>query len=121
MVAFGNQDSSQVGIGMFSSELVYGAPLTVTGNFIANNGTGFQLQCLENRYAHWPKFLPIDMAHHRYMFQASSSTKFVFIHRDSQCTSLQGNYQCPFVVIESGPVIFKIDIGSSQRTSLLSG
>ena len=49
MGAFGNQDSSQGGIGMFSSELVYGAPLTVTGNFIANNGASFQLQRLENR------------------------------------------------------------------------
>ena len=47
--------------------------------------------------------------------------RFVFIHCDSQCTPRQGNYDGPFVVIKSGPVTFKIDIGSSQRTSLLSG
>ena len=43
--------------------------------------------------------------------------KFVFIHYKSQCTPLQVHYEGLFWVIESVPEIFKIDIGSSRRTS----
>ena len=74
MGAFGNQDSSQAVLGMFFVRAGLWCPSHCHRKFQCQQWRQFLASVPGGtRYAHWPKFLPIDMAHHRYIFQASSS------------------------------------------------
>ena len=103
-----------------SVELVYGAPLTVPGDFIANHGHhGFQLQRLRDtvgslaptptsRHGAVPVSVPADL----------QRAKFVFVRRDAHRTCLQQPYEGPYRVIESGPKTFKLDMGVRRKPLL---
>ena len=103
------------------AELVYGAPLTVPGDFIANHGHhsdhGFQLQRLRDtvgslaptptsRHGTVPVSVPADL----------QRAKFVFVRRDAHRTCLQQPYEGPYRVMESGPKTFKLDMRGKTET-----
>ena len=100
---------------------MYGAPLTVPGDFITNHGNhsdhGFQLQRLRDtvgslaptptsRHGAVPVSVPADL----------QRAKFVFVRRDAHRTCLQQPYKGPYRVIESGPKMFKLDMGGKTET-----
>ena len=120
-VLLGIRTAPKEDVGCSSAELVYGSPLTVPGDFIANQGHqsdhSFQLQRLRDqvgslapiptsRHGAAPVSVPADL----------QQAKFVFIRRDAHRTSLQRPYEGPFRVIETGPKTFKIDIGGKTET-----
>ena len=122
-VLLGIRTAPKEDLGCSSAELVYGAPLTVPGDFIANHGhqTGhsFQLQRLRDqvrtlapvptsRHGTSPASVPAEL----------QRAKFVFIRRDAHRTPLQRPYEGPFKVIESGPKTFKVDI--EGRTEIIT-
>ena len=104
-----------------SAEMVYGAPLTVPGEFIPGHSThadnNLQLKHLRNQarslcpiptsqHGTVPATIPHDLHH----------AKFVFIRRDAHRTPLQRPYEGPFKVIEIGPKTFLVDIGGKTET-----
>lgn len=122
-VLLGIRTAPKEDLGSSSAELVYGAPLTVPGDFIANSGQqsdhSFQLQRLRDqvgslapvptsRHGAAPVSVPADL----------QQAKFVFVRRDARHSSLQHPYQGPFRVIESGHKTFKVDFGG--RTEVIT-
>ena len=98
-------------LGCSSSELVYVAPLTVPGDFIANNAPSFQ------HHAHFFQFLLLELTEHQNLFHATTSVP-IFIHSSRQ--PLYSSVR-PLRVIDSGPKTFKINIGASQKSLPLTG
>ena len=108
-------------LGCSSAELVYGAPLSVQGDFISSHSTcsdsKFQLQRLRDQVR---SLAPIPTSQHgvvpgsvpRDLQQA----KFVFIRRDAHRTPFQRPYEGPYKVIQPGFKTFKIDRGGRPET-----
>ena len=100
---------------------MYGAPLTVPGDFIANHGPqqdhSFQLQRLRDQVG---SLAPVPTARHgtapASVPAGLQQAKFVFVHRDAHRNSLQCPYEGPFRVIENGSKTFKIDMGGRTET-----
>jgi hypothetical protein len=104
-----------------SAELVYGAPLTVPGEFIPGSAnapdpdrhlerlrdTVGQLRPVPTS-AHCtpPTAVPHDL----------SSAKFVFVRRDGYRKPLQPPYDGPYKVTEAGNKTFKLKIGNREET-----
>ncbi len=99
-----------------SAELVYGAPLTVPGDFIATptdpqHPTTF-LPSLQDRIR---AFKPVPTSQHGP--HASSvppdlhNSPYVFVRRDAHRSPLQRPYEGPFKVICSDPKVFTLDMG----------
>ncbi len=115
-VLLGIRTAPKEDLGCSSAELVYGAPLTVPGDFLANHGHhsdhSFQLQRLRDQVH---KLAPVPTAQHGItpsaVPQGLQLAKFVFVRRDAHRTPFQRPYEGPFKVIESGPKTFKLDIG----------
>ena len=120
-VLLGIRTAPKEDIGCSSAELVYGAPLTVPGDFIANQGHqpdhSFELQRLReqvrtlapvptSQHGNTPASVPADL----------QQAKFVFVRRDAHRTPLQRPYEGPYKVIETGPKTFKIDMGGKTET-----
>ena len=119
-VLLGIRTAPKEDLGCSSAELVYGAPLTVPGDFIANHGHhsdhSFQLQRLRDQVR---TLAPVPTSRHGTAPVSVPSelqrAKFVFIRRDTHHTPLQRPYEGPFKVIESGPKTFKVDIGGKTK------
>ena len=120
-VLLGIRTAPKEDLGCSSAELVYGAPLTVPGDFIPNTGTesehSFELQQLRE---HVRTLAPVPTSQNG--TKATSvpveleKAKFVFVRRDAHRTPLQRPYEGPFKVLESGPKTFKIDLGGKPET-----
>ena len=121
LVLLGIRTAPKEDLGCSSAELVYGTPLTIAGDFIANHGHqsdhSLQLQRLRDRvgslasvptsrHGTAPVSVPADL----------QRAKFVFVRCDAHRTSLQRPYEGPFRVIETDPKTFKIDIGGKTET-----
>ena len=109
-------------LGCSSAELVYGAPLTVPGDFSPNlvahdNPTS---PFLQQFHEHIRSYKPVPTSQHG-TFPSSvphdlHQAKFVFIRRDSHRTPLQRPYEGPFKVLHPGPKFFKVEKGGKQDT-----
>ena len=107
----GNQDSSQGGLWLSSSELDYAVPLIVPGDFIANNASRFQLQRLRDRYAHLPGSY-LSTCHSIGIYSSQPPVCQVSIHSSYRpLYTSAGTLQRSLKVIASGSKIFKMDIG----------
>ena len=104
-----------------SAELVYGAPITVPGDFIASSPTGQEpnnfLRELRERARN---FAPVPTSRHGHNTTAVPpelhSSQYVFVRRDSHRSPLQRPYEGPFKVVESGNKVFKINMGGRTET-----
>lgn len=120
-VLLGIRTAPKEDVGCSSAELVYGTPLTVPGDFIANqqppSDHSFQLQRLRDQVG---SLAPVPTSRHgaapASVPAGLQQAKFVFIRRDAHRTPLQRPYEGPFWVIETGPKTFKIDIGGKTET-----
>ena len=110
-------------LGCSSAELVYGAPLTVPGDFIPNSTSakssiGSHLRHLREQVR---TLAPIPTSRHGVsptnVPQCLQKTKFVFIRRDAIHTSLQRPYQGPFKVIQQVPKPSLLMSVASKRQS----
>ena len=103
-------------MGCYSVELAYGAPLTVPGDFIANQSLQddhcFQLQRLCD---HIQSLAPAPTSKHGAVLSSVPAdlqlAKFIFICRDAHRMPLQRPYEGPFKDLQSLPKTFKVDIG----------
>ena len=104
-----------------SAELVYGAPLTVPGDFVGNpsatSTTSDYLRQLRNTVQ---TFVPIPTSRHGSRPVAVPlnlrNARFVFVRRDSHRHPLQKPYDGPYEVLEPGDKTFKILIGLRHET-----
>ena len=120
-VLLGIRTAPKEDLGCSSAELVYGAPITVPGDFIANHGPqqdhSFQLQRLRDQVG---SLAPVPTARHgtapASVPAGLQQAKFVFVRRDAHRNSLQCPYEGPFRVIENGSKTFKIDMGGRTET-----
>ena len=106
-----------------SAELVYGAPITVPGEFFHTHSSQrdhqSQLQQLRKQVG---DFVPVPTSQHAHGVVPSSQpsslkqTKFVFIRRDSHRSPFQRPYEGPFKVLQSGDKTFTIDVSGRKET-----
>ena len=115
-ILLGIRTAPKEDLGSSSAELVYGAPLTVPGDFIPSHSTPSDNKCRIQRLRDQVRSLaPIPTSQHgtvpvsvpRDLQQA----KFVFIRRDAHRTPLQRPYEGPYKVLQPGLKSFKIDKG----------
>lgn len=109
-------------LGASSAEMVYGAPLTVPGDFVGPSQQPEASQHLRKLREQVGRLAPAPNSWHRQQSpavpSALGSSEFVFVRRDGHKTPLQTPYNGPFKVLERGPKAFKIDYGG--RTELIS-
>jgi transposase InsO family protein len=114
-VLLGIRTAPKEDLGTSSAELVYGAPLTVPGDFVAhsdgNHNPATFLPKLRDivrsfaptptsRHGTFSPTVPPDLA----------VSKFVFVRRAHK-TPLQNHYEGPFEVLQSGHKTFTLDMG----------
>ena len=104
-----------------SAELVYGAPLTVPGEFVAAPGTSMSTaQWLKTQRDTVKSLLPIPTSAHgttpAAMPNGIRDAQFVFLRRDAHRAPLQRPYEGPFEVLETGEKTFKLVIGDRHET-----
>ena len=104
-----------------SAELVYGAPLTVPGDFLATpSGTDEPTKILPQLREKVGKLAPVPTTHHgssrvAYVPSTLHNSQFVFVRRDSHRTPLQRPYEGPFKVIEHDDKVFTLDVGGRNE------
>ena len=104
-----------------SAELVYGAPLTVPGDFIANPGEPREPAVfLPQLRARVGGLAPVPTAHHgteRTSLPAMlNNSRFVFLRRDAHRTPLERPYEGQFRVLTSRTKTFQLGIGGRTET-----
>lgn len=105
-----------------SAELVYGAPLTVPGDFIAapsgrDDPPATVLSRLRERVG---TLAPVPTSHHglmpRYVPPVLHTSDFVFLRRDALRSPLAKPYEGPFKVLQRRPKAYVIDYGGRRET-----
>jgi hypothetical protein len=104
-VLLGIRTAPKQDLGTSSAELVYGAPLTVPGDFVALPATppvpAVELQRLRDTVR---MFVPIPTSRHgnikSRMPPALEESEFVFIRRDAHRTALQATYGYGYTVTD---------------------
>ena len=104
-----------------SAELVYGAPLTVPGDFVAAPKTFMSTaQWLGKQRETVKALVPVPTSAHGATATAVPTgirdAKFVFLRRDAHRTPLQRPYEGPFKVVQTGEKTFKLAIGDRIET-----
>ena len=119
-VLLGVQTAPKEDLGCSSAEMVYGAPLTVPGDFIPGrslHSDDLMLTRLRNQVH---SLVPVPTSQHGTAHTSVPRNlqlaKFVFVRRDAHRTPLQRPYYGPFKVIQPGPKSFKVDIGGQTET-----
>ena len=120
-VLLGIRTAPKEDLGCSSAELVYGTPLTVPGDFVANRATQSDhhrhLQRLREQVR---SLAPIPTSQHGTKCSSVPTnlqqTKFVFIRRDAHRSPLQRPYEGPFKVIQPGSKTFLVDIGGKAES-----
>ena len=122
-VLLGIRTTLKEDLGCSSAELVYGAPITVPGEFFHTHNSQrdhqSQLQQLRKQVGY---FVPVPTSQHAHGVVLSSQpsslkqTKFVFIRRDSHRSPFQRPYEGPFKVLQSGDKTFTVDVSGRKET-----
>ena len=94
-----------------SADLVYGAPLTVPGDFISNATQCTPFDLLSNICHSVTSLLPTPTSRHCsppvFIPKGLEKAPFVFVRRDTRHSSLQQQYKGPFKVLDTGTKTFK--------------
>ena len=120
-VLLGIRTAPKEDLGCSSAELVYGAPVTVPGEFFPAHTSqpnhNSELQRLREQVQ---ALVPIPTSHHGItpisIPPDLQHSQYVFIRRDSHRTPLQRPYEGPFKVLQPGEKNFTIDIGGRKDT-----
>ena len=120
-VLLGIRTAPKEDLGCSSAELVYGAPVTVPGEFFPAHTSqpnhNSELQRLREQVQ---ALVPISTSHHGItpisIPPDLQHSQYVFIRRDSHRTPLQRPYEGPFKVLRPGEKNFTIDIGGRKDT-----
>ena len=120
-VLLGIRTAPKEDLGCSSAELVYGAPVTVPGEFFPAHTSqpnhNSELQRLREQVQ---ALVPIPTSHHGIIPISIppdlQHSQYVFIRRDSHPTPLQCPYEGPFKVLQLGEKNFTIDIGGRKDT-----
>ena len=120
-VLLGIRSAPKQDLGCSSAELLFGTPVTVTGNFVAATPSNLLPQdILPQLRDAVSKFLPVPTSRHckskSFVFPDLPDSDFVFIRRDENRPVLQKPYEGPFRVIERAVKIFTIDYGGKPNT-----
>ena len=111
-------------LGRSSAEIVFGAPLTVPGDFIpsyVHTQSDITItRHLRQLHEQVRSLVPVPTSQHSAVSTSVPNNlqqaKFVFIHRDAHRTPLQRPYEGPFKVIQPGPKTLIVDIGGKNET-----
>lgn len=123
-VLLGIRTTPKEDLGCSSAEMVFGAPLTVPGDFIPNFpdsaiNSDHSLRQLRETVR---SVIPMPTSQHGPTVTSIppglQQTKFVFVRRDAHRTPFQRPYEGPFKVIEPGCKTFKVNVGG--QTSIIS-
>ena len=106
-----------------SAEMVYGAPLTVPGDFIPEPSKALDVETdhhLRQLRETTRSLLPTPTSQHGSIRTSVPPdlqlAKFVFIRRDGHRTPFQRPYEGPFKVIEPGRKTFEVEVGGRTTT-----
>ena len=120
-VLLGIRTAPKEDLGCSSAELVYGAPVTIPGEFFPAHTSqpnhNSELQRLREQVQ---ALVPIPTSHHGItpisIPPDLQHSQYIFIRRDSHRTPLQRPYEGPFKVLQPGEKNFTIDIGGRKDT-----
>ena len=118
-VMLGIHTAPKEDLGASSAELVYGSPLTVPGDFLANETTPTTPATWLPRIRETVRtFCPVPTSHHG-NFKPSvpsdlNNCKYVFVQL-GQKTPLKPPYEGPFCVLKHGGKTFTLDIGGRNE------
>ena len=121
-VLLGIRTMPKAELGCSSAEIVFGAPLTVPGDFIPScrrtqSDVTRHLRQLREQVR---SLVPVPTSQHGAVSTSVpcnlQQAKYVFIHHDAHRTPLQRPYEGPFKVIQPGPKTFIVDIGGKNET-----
>jgi len=120
-VLLGIRTAPKEDLGTSSAELVYGAPLTVPGDFIPSAQSSLEplpyLSILRNRLQ---SLAPVPTSRHGTRPACVPAElhrcSYVFVRRDSHRSPLQRPYEGPFKVISAGSKAFILDMGGKAET-----
>ena len=119
-VLLGIRTAPREDLGCSPAEMVYGAPLTVPGDFIPSQSVHSDDLQLARLREQVKSQVPIPTSRHGQRLTSVprnlQQAKFVFIRRDSHRTTLQRPYYGPFRVIKPGPKTFQVDIQGKTET-----
>ena len=120
-VMLGLRTTPKPELGASPSELVYGTPLVLPGEFLGGQADPESPADLLHRVRdHAAHLAPIPTAWHStpkpHEPTALRLANFVFIRRDARRAPLQRPYEGPFKVIERGPKTFKVVMGNREET-----
>ena len=104
-----------------SAELVYGAPLTLPGDFFAApNTTASPDTLLRTLHSKVQCFMPVPTSQHGTQLSSVPSdlhsSQYVFVCHDCHRSPLERPYEGPFRVITSFPKVFTIERGGKLET-----
>lgn len=107
-------------LGTSPAELVFGAPLTVPGEFVGHGQGEPVPELLRRLRDNVAELRPVPPVHHSppttSVPTSLSLAKFVFIRHDSHKSPLQPPYDGPFRVLAAGDKFFKIQVGHREET-----
>lgn len=120
-VLLGIRTAPKEDLGCSPAEMVYGAPLTVPGDFLPNSAhvhrdPDLHLCQLRQQVR---SIMPTPTSQHGGRNTSAprelQHAKFVFIRRDSHRTPLQRPYEGPYRVIKPGQKTFRLDMGGREE------
>ena len=103
-----------------SAKIVYGAPLTVPGDFVtAPHAPVSTTQHLQQLHDKIQSLAPVLTSAHgtppAALPTSLNNAQFVFVHQDSHRPPLQRPYEGPFAVLKVGVKMFKLAIGNHTK------
>lgn len=103
-----------------SSELVYGTPIRLPGEFLLEPKESEKVDIfLQKLKSHFSQVRPVPTSHHGYkptfIFKDLKICDYVFVRQDLVKSALKPPYDGPFKVIERSPKNFKINIRGEDK------